>query len=476
MQRLLIACLLLLSTPVLAQVTIDGLPPVPVFPLPDAAGQNLWMTQGGHDYRITPFQAGSPFQGPNPPATPFINQLWWKTSPPPAQLLSWNGTNWVPFSSGVLNVTGFGVAGDGTDVSAALQALLNNTDIQGCLYFPAVTPGYALANAVNVPVGTCLVGDPGGARIFALPTNHTGLIHLAPNANIRVTDIFLDGSRASGASGDCIGTDPTIGAVGMFLTNVTIRNCAGSGVFLGGSSTPSRNVQISNGFISLNGVGITAQYLTTFNVTGNRIQNNDGPGITCGANGVGYCQSGAISGINIFSANGCINNTDNVSGQLEAISDVTISNNISMSSCGEGIQFGGARTTISGNHLMGNAQNGIFVQSVRKYSTGTISVANGATAVTGIGTGWAGLCPDIQRGFISNTGTRLQTTAPPGNAVTGGGSVSGVQVKSIDSNTALTLSIPWSGSSQVNAPYTIRCPVPAISPVIAANTVQRDLS
>jgi hypothetical protein len=441
----------------------------------------MLTTQGGNTYRITPFQAGSPYQGPTAPVNPFINQMWWDTASTPAELLSWNGTNWVPFASGFLDVRGFGVAGDGTDVSAPLQALLNNTAVEGCLYFPEVTPGYALGSVVTVPTGTCFVGDPVGSRIYELPSNTTGLFIMSPvgsnGARLTATDIVFDGNRSAGATGDCIATDPTIGAR-MSLNRVVIKNCAGRGVFLSGSSSASHNVQIYNSVINSNGLGIAAQYLTNFNIIGNLILSNDGPGLQCGYGGVGYCTQGAISGGNIFTANGCVagpfggGNADNLTGQLEAVADVTISNNVSQSSCGEGIQFGGSRSTISGNHLIGNQQNGIFTQSIRLYTTGTISVISGGTSVIGIGTGWAGVCPNIQAGQISNTGTRLQTSTPPGNAVTGGGSRPGVLIKSINSNTSMTLSVAWPGSTLVNSAYTLVCPVPVVSPVIAANTIQ----
>src|ERR1035437_10222522 len=68
------------------------------------------------------------------------------------------------------------------------------------------------------------------------------------------------------------------------------------------------------------------------------------------------------------------------------------------------------------------------------YTTGTISVANGSTALTGAGTGWliAGL--DKQANLMQ---------AGNGNAF----------ISSIDSNTAATLIQPWGGTTLTTQPY-----------------------
>src|SRR6266404_1938629 len=90
---------LLMGAPARAQSTIDGLPPVPVFPFPDPAvtHQNAWMTQGGLDYKATVTQLGHIWQGNCAILqVPFINQLCWDTTAAPVILKQWNGTVWGP--------------------------------------------------------------------------------------------------------------------------------------------------------------------------------------------------------------------------------------------------------------------------------------------------------------------------------------------------------------------------------------------
>jgi len=60
---------------------IDDLVQVP-FPLPDPSLVlgNLWITQNGVDYNISPTRLGHVYQGKREPVDPYFNQLWWDTS------------------------------------------------------------------------------------------------------------------------------------------------------------------------------------------------------------------------------------------------------------------------------------------------------------------------------------------------------------------------------------------------------------
>lgn len=66
------------------------------------------------------------------------------------------------------------------------------------------------------------------------------------------------------------------------------------------------------------------------------------------------------------------------------------------------------------------------------YTTGTISVANGSTAVTGVGTGWLNVVG--QYDVLRKNGLS-------------------VSIESVEANGALTLSEPWPGTSLVDATY-----------------------
>lgn len=70
------------------------------------------------------------------------------------------------------------------------------------------------------------------------------------------------------------------------------------------------------------------------------------------------------------------------------------------------------------------------------YNSGTASVASGAVIVTGQGTVWQGA---VRAGDMF--GAHLGT---------------GVRIKSVDSNTQLTLAYPWPLAAQANAPYEIQ--------------------
>lgn len=70
------------------------------------------------------------------------------------------------------------------------------------------------------------------------------------------------------------------------------------------------------------------------------------------------------------------------------------------------------------------------------YNTGTATVSNGGTTVTGQGTLW------------------LQSLRP--GDIFGTHAGSGVRIASVDSNTQLTLAYPWEGPSQTAAPYEVQ--------------------
>jgi len=98
--RALALLALLSSSPAHAQSSIDNLFPVPAFPYPDPAtvppGENLWMTQGGIDYRTSITQLGAILQ--TNCATiigPFSNQLCWDTTTTPATLKVYQGGTWT---------------------------------------------------------------------------------------------------------------------------------------------------------------------------------------------------------------------------------------------------------------------------------------------------------------------------------------------------------------------------------------------
>jgi hypothetical protein len=89
-----------------AQTTIDSLPAVPTFPLPDpgTTASNLMITQGGNAYRINPLQLGHVFQGNCANLTaPFANELCWNTTTNPATLQVYQSGAWANFP----NVAGF---------------------------------------------------------------------------------------------------------------------------------------------------------------------------------------------------------------------------------------------------------------------------------------------------------------------------------------------------------------------------------
>lgn len=85
---------------------IDQLPAIggsgSTYPLPDPAltTSNLWVTQGGHDYKIDPLRAGYVFVSPIPPQAPYIYQLWWNTGTSPVTLEYYDGSQWIPLAFG----------------------------------------------------------------------------------------------------------------------------------------------------------------------------------------------------------------------------------------------------------------------------------------------------------------------------------------------------------------------------------------
>ncbi len=131
----MLGMLLLLSAPSFAQGTIEGLSPVPTFPLPDPAitPSDLWITQGcvtpaACDYKISPTKLGYIFQGTVAPISPAQLQLWWDTNTSPPILKVFQSSSWVPFP----NVSGFAPLNSPafTGVPTAPTAAVGDTSTQ----------------------------------------------------------------------------------------------------------------------------------------------------------------------------------------------------------------------------------------------------------------------------------------------------------------------------------------------------------
>jgi hypothetical protein len=308
----LAAALLLVFFPLLAraQSTIEGLPPVATFPLPDSSTtpQHLWMTQGcatltACDYKVTPEQTGYIFQGPTPPATPFVNQLWWNTSASPAILQAFQNGAWSPVTSRI-RLTANGnlyVAPSGADtgngcanvlapcltIQHAADVALRNYDAAGYTMYINLAPtggtpytagasifgsftGFSLAQGSagpgNEPNGNLVfLGNPGNpdSVVINIPGAGTAAFLAAYGASIVVQGVNIIIPNGYGLFSDNASTIQWANVdFGAANTHVAAQNSGGAQAIgnytISGGAAANHLLSVHGGIFAINpGVAVT---------------------------------------------------------------------------------------------------------------------------------------------------------------------------------------------------------------------------
>lgn len=252
---------------------VDTLPQVP-FPLPDPGVvlQNLWVTQGGRDWNISPTRLGAIQQSRIAPVNPFFYQLWWDTSALPsgsAVLRAYVDNKWVevgPFGDengnvtvpGTLTVTS-GVI-DGANAQGFLEVGSNLLVDGGTIGGPAsgvltTTSDFNVGRNLTVTGLSTLKGATtvtGGLTTDTLTTSGNATV----NGSLTTNTITIT-SPGSGSTG---GFTAASGTFSSFLTVSGVLT-ANDGINYTGGTTGDT--------LTLNG---TAPQITLSNGTANWVQ------------------------------------------------------------------------------------------------------------------------------------------------------------------------------------------------------------
>lgn len=177
---------LLVASGAWAQSNIESFPSIgtagSVYPLPDPAFtvSDLWITQAINgtptDFKIDPLRLGYIFPGGQPPAIPYLYQLWWDnaSSIPNPILKYYNGTQWIPLFSGGTPGTVVQInQGDGITLSpnpivtiGSVACTQFTTQLNGCVVKSGSIVGNVLHdNNTWGPVGDVTVVTPSTADI-----------------------------------------------------------------------------------------------------------------------------------------------------------------------------------------------------------------------------------------------------------------------------------------------------------------------
>src|SRR5690606_33123452 len=138
------------------------------------------------------------------------------TTPAASQVLAFNGSAFANRADTVVNVTDFGVTGDGsTDDTTAVQAAV--TAAAGrTVYFPKPAVAYKLTGTVTISSAITLKGDD----VVLKRTGSTSDMLVINSANdVVVEGLQFVGDYTSGA----LGGDAAVGITDS--SRVTIRNC-----------------------------------------------------------------------------------------------------------------------------------------------------------------------------------------------------------------------------------------------------------
>lgn len=290
----------------------------------------------------------------------------------------------------VVSVKDFGAAGDGvTDDTAAIQAAATACSSNGCLVFPS--GAYLVSNDITFQSKTNISVVGFGAKIRQQGLNKKTL-YFASCSGVTISGFYLEGLGTERQSdGDWTTSTSYNGVAGIFLyscTDVkidsnTIVNHAGGGIRWGGGGTGATNVKITNNTIAGIGGGaapLKIQYLDakadlaigpgggiTTDDTYLVVANNDISGHIIGI----YANGGPHVVIDS-------NNIHDIPGQhgiyLDAVSDVTVTNNVITNIAALGIknQIGADSVTIENINIANNVvtntgQSGILLLPVTAY-------------------------------------------------------------------------------------------------------------
>jgi hypothetical protein len=340
-----------------------------------------------------------------------------------------------------------------TDATSALQTAVNTANGQYCLLFPG---GTWVISTVTLPSGTCLESTAGWAAHVQEIAGGTGAMFVlaAGGSGYKITDLQLDGNKsaAPGASNAIL-----FDAGGNTNTRITwlwVHDTANDGISYAGSDFWINNNLFSSIGATANGnagatENINGSTVSNFQQDNNIVNGTNGPGLACG---FAVCSDGEFSNNNI-------NNSGQGSAPADAITAYhyqnnhlqAVSNVINVSG-NNGIHLGGNHILIASNVAHGILQKCFVANGTAPYATGTITLTNGSQAATGSGTAWAGLSFPVG-GF----GTELFVAGQD------------VTIANLGSNTTLTLTTPWSGTTGTYS-YSMKASMPISVANITGNT------
>ena len=237
------------------------------------------------------------------------------------------GVSVTAFAAGSVDVTDFGVNGrDTSDDTNAIQSVLNNYDN---VYIPDGTYYINVNKSLNLHSGQTLTLSE-GAVLKALPTSYGfySIINIGSADDVTVTGGQLIGERAdhNGTSGEW-GMGINIGdSSNVKISDVTISDCWGDGIYIGGNQQPSRDITI-DGVICDNNrrQGLSITYAIGVEISDSVFKNTNGTAPAAGID-IEPNENETTENITIINTE-CYGNEGaglDLMGWLERVTDVTV--------------------------------------------------------------------------------------------------------------------------------------------------------
>lgn len=320
---LILSVLIALAPAAYAASSIDSLPAIggggSTYPLPDPGlvnnRSNLWITQGGHDYKIDPLRAGYIFVGGVPPITPYLYQLWWNTGVSPSWIYYYDGAHWLPLLGAgcpIATADSLGcVKVDNTTITITTDGTISTVTSGGtsgpCSTNAGTDGQVCNSTGDSSEWGQRVIGAPGAADTDGSTVTITGGVGTGTGSGAPVNITGGAGGITSGSGGDVAvtgGTPASTSASGgyVYLTGGDSTGGAGAGgVLIQGGSSPggdnSGSVDLTGGSSTGNGPPGGIQ-LTGGDADSASTQIGGVIGLATGVGGAGF----ASGGIFLFTA------------------------------------------------------------------------------------------------------------------------------------------------------------------------------
>lgn len=342
------------------------------------------------------------------------------------------------------------------DNTVGLQAALNSQCGIRPIWIPQVTSPFIVTKIT--PNTSCTIRG-GGWNSWLKEKNggNQPIIDLAGKSEVTIEGIEFDGNKANNTTSyaPCVASS-LAGTYTVFSKN-KVHDCANEGFRYAGSRIDILdnifldigNTQNGNaGATSNTCCGIPTAYVIQ---RGNIVNTTNGPGLSCGFDGCSFI---------LFDQNIIINNgqgsaaADGITAYHYANNNISATNNKIYNSGNHCIHLGGNQMVVRDNDCQVSAHGGVTLIGSRTWNAGTISVTNGSTTVVGSGTGW------LTAGFESG--------GFGGELFVGG---LAPQISRIVSDTQITLKTPYTGTTQLDLPYSIKQTARNTGAIVSGNSI-----